>query len=205
MNANLSSFFEIQEKHIGKDVSDPAFRKATLNMLGALNVCQNSLNSLGLNNTASVSFVVATLFGEVSSSLEFLTTLHEQNIAKPILFQNSLHNSTLGFVSIQLGLQGPAFTLSADQKTDQAVSNTVNSLLHLTDHVLVCYVDIIPDYLKENYSIAFPDFEPHLGWARSFVISKNPVQNNLAKQIEVLDFNFTQYLKESKQGQPCSS
>ncbi|MFZ3231628.1 MAG: beta-ketoacyl synthase chain length factor [Pseudobdellovibrio sp.] len=194
----LSDYFEINESQIPTDLIDPAYRKATANMIGAVDVCKKSISTLNEEEKKSLSFIVATHFGEVSSSLEFLTTLHDQKIAKPILFQNSLHNSTLGFASIQLGLTGPAFTISADKNTDQAVSKTAKSLLHLSDTVLICYVDIVPDFLKKNYGICFPEIEPHLGWARSFLISKNNHHCNSPVPITLDNFIFSAFLKNQK-------
>lgn len=198
--AYISCFNQIEEKDINQNHADPAFRKATANMAGAFQVCQKTLSALNDIQKNSLSVIVATYFGEVSSSLEFLTTLHEQKIAKPILFQNSLHNSTLGFISIQLGLQGPAFTISADQKTEHSVALTAHSLLNLTDHVLVCYVDIVPEYLKKNYEKAFPQLSHHLGWARSFLLSNQKI-NSTSQEVESAEFKYSSFLKHVKSGE----
>lgn len=199
--AYISSFNQVEEKDINPNHADPTFRKATANMAGAYQVCQKTLGDLTDQQKSSLSVIVATYFGEVSSSLEFLTTLHEQKIAKPILFQNSLHNSTLGFISIQLGLTGPAFTISADQKTEQAVALTAHSLLNLTDYVLVCYVDVVPEYLKKNYEKAFPELGRHLGWARSYLLSNQKV-NGTSVEIDSAGFKYSSFLDQWKTGGP---
>jgi hypothetical protein len=41
--------------------------------------------------------------------------LSDSNIARPFLFQNSLHNSTTGFLSLHLNIQGPTFTICHPQ------------------------------------------------------------------------------------------
>ena len=41
-----------------------------------------------------------------------------------------MHNSTLGFVSIRLGLRAPYLTLSADQFTEKVILDTAEALLH---------------------------------------------------------------------------
>lgn len=188
MNVYLSAIQQCTENHSIESL-EPQFRKATANMIAAYEVCKKSYDTLSEEDKKSLSFVVATYFGEVSSSLEFLTTLKETNLAKPILFQNSLHNSTLGFVSIQLGITGPALTISADEKTDQAVVNTAKGLLSLTDHVLVCYVDIIPDFIKKYYHISFPQLDKNLGFAKSFILSKKCLNN--AVEINLKNFRET--------------
>lgn len=186
------TFYQIQENLIDSSQIDPAFRKATLNMIAAHTVCQKSLHSFQKNNPHiqknQIATIVATHFGEVSSSLEFLTTWHDNQLAKPILFQNSLHNSTLGFISIQLGLTGPALTLSADKKTDESVFYTAHALLQTAPFVLICYVDMVPTYLKDNYIRAFPYLKPHLGWARSVILSAEDIQKNTAS------FLFSEYI-----------
>lgn len=175
------SFHEIQEEQIDLSQIEPHFRKATLNMIAAHHVCQKSVQAFKKSHPqldlSQLATLVATHFGEVSSSLEFLTTWHDSQLAKPILFQNSLHNSTLGFVSIQLGLTGPAMTISADIKMDESVFYTAHALLQTTPFVLICYVDMVPTYLKENYIRAFPYLKPHLGWARSVILTAENLEN----------------------------
>ncbi len=195
MNIRYEGYHEMTESEINLEILDPAFRKATSNMIAAHAVCQKTLAGLTEAQKKSLSFIVATHFGEVSSSLEFLTTLKESKMAKPILFQNSLHNSTLGFVSIQLGLTGPCFTLSADEKTDEAVANTAEALLPLTENVMICYVDMIPAFLKENYAQSFPSLSLHLGWARSVVICKDRNSHR-----EIKDFSFNSIVEVCKKG-----
>ncbi len=173
MLVKISGFNEMNEAHIPKDLADPVFRKATANMMAAYLVCKKALSHFTAEEKKSFALIVSTQFGEVSSSLDFLTTYYDLQIAKPILFQNSLHNSTLGFITIQLGLTGPALTLSADERMDEAINETARGLLSLVSHVLVCQVDIVPDFVKENYAVAYPHLKNHLGWARAFVISQN--------------------------------
>ncbi|MBC7741435.1 MAG: beta-ketoacyl synthase chain length factor [Bdellovibrionaceae bacterium] len=193
MNVSLSSFYEMHESTLAVDAENPLFRKATSNMIAAYTVCEKALRALTPDQKKSVSLIVSTQFGEVSSTLEFLTTFYDSKIAKPILFQNSLHNSTLGFVSIQLNLTGPALTLSADERINEALAETAAGLLSLTDHVLVCQVDMVPDFVKENYAVAYPHLKDHLGWARAFLISKSSAllpARSVPK--DLFEFKYTQ-------------
>ncbi len=192
MKAFLSGYHEIDEASLASEGINPAFRKATLNMQAAFSVCHLSIQTLHQDQRDLVSLIVSTQFGEVSSSLEFLTTYYDTGLSKPILFQNSLHNSTLGFVTIQLAIKGPAITLSSDEQTDTAVQETARSLLELTPHVLICLVDIVPDFLKSHYAVAYPALKAHLGWARAFLISKVEQSDSLPIQLD--DFKFSSEL-----------
>jgi hypothetical protein len=152
----------------------PAFRRATLNMALATLSCEKCLEALppGLPRD-QVSFVVATHFGEVRTTLEFLSTFHETQTPRPILFQNSLHNATLGFASIHLGLTGPAMTVSCDRETASAARALGESLLALTPYMLLCFVDCIPGPLTEYYLNAFPFLETHLNKASCFLYARD--------------------------------
>jgi 3-oxoacyl-(acyl-carrier-protein) synthase len=56
--------------------------------------------------------VFGTSHGELEVTKDFLVTLSTKGLARPILFQNSLHHSTLGFISLKLGISGPGITVS---------------------------------------------------------------------------------------------
>lgn len=99
-----------------------------------------------------ISLVFATHFGEVTSTLDFLGGPN----ASPILFQNSLHNSSLGFATLNLGLTGPAMTINADQETMKAGHEMVDTLLELTPYVMLCFVDLVPEALKSTYIQTHP-------------------------------------------------
>ncbi|MGE4130720.1 MAG: beta-ketoacyl synthase chain length factor [Bdellovibrionales bacterium] len=86
---------------------------AVLSMQGALAAWSESARA----DRAELGLVVGTSSGELETSADFLLTLARSNVARPLLFQNSLHNATAGFASIEFGITGPAFTLSADQNT----------------------------------------------------------------------------------------
>ena len=98
----------------------PEFRKATRNMLlSSLSVAQAlaPLQDFILQKAAKAfgqdcGLVLGSGHGELEVTLDFLKTLAETQVARPILFQNSLHHSTAGFMSLQLNIQGPAMTVS---------------------------------------------------------------------------------------------
>jgi hypothetical protein len=163
----------LDARQIDLNSLDPAYRRATLNMaLTTLN-CEQLLKMLPATvSKDQISFVVGTHFGEVSTTLEFLRVYHETQTPRPILFQNSLHNSTLGFASIHLGLTGPAMTVSCDRDTEKAAMEISESLLQITPYVMLCYVDSIPDSLTEHYLETYPFLEKFLNKARCFLFAR---------------------------------
>jgi hypothetical protein len=61
---------------------------------------------------AKLGMVLGTSHGELDHTIQFLRGLGAAGVARPFLFQNSLHNATLGFLSQRLGICGPGFTVS---------------------------------------------------------------------------------------------
>ena len=150
---------EIEVNAINWDQLAPTFRRATKNMTLATLACQEILKTLPESVCKNeISVVLGTHFGEVPSTLDFLTGV----TASPTLFQNSLHNSTLGFVTVTLGFTGPAVTVSCDRETLPAVQAVAESLLLLTPYTLVCLVDYVPAALKGLYLKNQPFAENHV-------------------------------------------
>lgn len=163
----------LRSADVDMDSLDPSYRRATMNMALTTLTAQNVLKNLPEGVSKSdISFVVATHFGEVNSTLEFLNTYHETQTPRPILFQNSLHNSTLGFASIQLGLTGPCMTVSCDRETVKSAHEMGQNLLTLTPYVLISIVDCVPDALTEHYLEKFPFLGEHLNEATSFLYAR---------------------------------
>jgi 3-oxoacyl-(acyl-carrier-protein) synthase len=158
---------------VNLDSLDPSYRRATMNMALTTLTAEDVLKKLPEGTSrADVSFVVATHFGEVHSTLEFLNTYHETQTPRPILFQNSLHNSTLGFASIQLGMTGPCMTVSCDRETVNSAHEMGKSLLTLTPYVLISIVDCVPDALTGHYLEQFPFLGEHLNEATSYLYAR---------------------------------
>ncbi len=97
-------------------LAKPAFRKATRNMTLAFAAADAALSRLNRENLHAVAaenaLVLGTCFGELDTTREFLDGFYEQRLARPLLFQSSLHNATTGFLAIQLKLTGPSFTVT---------------------------------------------------------------------------------------------
>lgn len=141
--------------------ADPRYRKATANMALATIGCSQLLERHPELRREELGFVLGTHFGEVISSLSYLRTQREEGLSRPNLFQNSLHNSTLGFTSIQLNITGPALTVSTGSNTVPATMTAAESLLFLCEYVLICVVDVTPEDLKSYYQDAFPEVQSY--------------------------------------------
>ena len=156
-----------------------SFRKATINMTMAYTVCRKALNSIPDISADQISVVIATHFGEVQSTLDFLSNYNETQTPSPILFQNSLHNSTLGFIAIQLGLTGPALTISLAEQTETSLELLVESLIDLGDAVIICFVDFIPHELQQLYLENFPFLKNTLNKAVAFTFISSELNSKV--------------------------
>jgi 3-oxoacyl-(acyl-carrier-protein) synthase len=90
--------------------ADSSFRKATRNMMMGYAAIEPLLAKVP--QLAKAAFVLGSSYGELEVTKEFLNTLDTQGLARPVLFQSSLHNATLGFLSLKLGIRGPSITVS---------------------------------------------------------------------------------------------
>ena len=157
---------------------DAKYRKATMNMVLSSIACENVLQSIPDVARNEISVIFATHFGEVEASLDFLFTYRQTQVSSPILFQNSLHNSSLGFSSLTLNLTGPGLTISADKDTESSAQLTALSLLNWTPYVLVCFIDYIPDKLIANYLRNHPYLEKFINQAHAYLYSRNRIGAN---------------------------
>lgn len=172
---NLIAETSLRVSDIPRANLDPAFRRATDSMILTATVGRTLLDQIPQAKPGEVSLIVGTHFGEVHSSLEFLRNLYSAQTASPTHFQNSLHNSTLGFTAIQLKLTGPALTVSADKLTAPAAQETALQMLELTPYALLCLVDVIPDAFKNHYLNNFPFMQNQLDRACGFLFASDAV------------------------------
>lgn len=175
MKTVLNKYELIAQNHLHLSEIDqaslePAFRRATPNMLLSTFVCQELLRKVAQVPTDQVSLLLGSLFGEVGASLDFLKTYHDTKVPRPILFQNSLHNSTVGFTTIQLGLTGPALTISTDHLTSQSAFDLVENMLDDTPFLILCFVDSIPESLYPQYLRHTPILEKYQNRAHGFLL-----------------------------------
>jgi 3-oxoacyl-(acyl-carrier-protein) synthase len=71
-------------------------------------------------------------------------------MARPLLFQSSLHNGTLGFLSIELGITGPSFTVSQHVQTREESIALGKSLIEMgmVERCLVVVVEAFSPELR---------------------------------------------------------
>ena len=98
-----------QEKEIP---FDPMLRKATPLMRNIYYGLVPLMESQSLQNSQVQTFF-ASRHGELESTFEFLKGVSQRELARPFLFQNSLHHSTNGFTSQKFKLMGPTYSICA--------------------------------------------------------------------------------------------
>ncbi len=130
------------------DLAD--FRRATLNMKYAFLAAREALESLpaGINRD-DLALVVQTNFGELRSTCDFLLGVSVEKVARPLAFQNSLHHSTLGFLSRVFKITGPGLTVSHERLNADEADDTASALLDDgAKYALVVRVDVAVDAVQ---------------------------------------------------------
>jgi hypothetical protein len=131
--------------------SNPTFRKASRNMMTANLAIQLAVKDSGLtlSNYSEAGFILGSSYGELENTTEFLKHWVRSQMARPILFQSSLHNGTLGFLALFLSLPGPSFSISqryfSGEKALEAGADLIRA--GIADLVLVSAVDVMSELL----------------------------------------------------------
>lgn len=101
---------------------EPRFRRATRNILLAhLAIAEAMTESRCEPSQFSDSgFVLGSSYGEIESTKDFLKFWSQQNLARPMLFQGSLHSGTTGYLTLELAIKGPSFTVSRRALTGES-------------------------------------------------------------------------------------
>jgi 3-oxoacyl-(acyl-carrier-protein) synthase len=124
----------------------PALRKASKKMMLALAACERAIASSGIEDVSRGALILNSGFGEIEATGGFLKAFEETKVARPLLFQNSLHNSTTGFLAIHFGIQGPLFTVNHRSEGGSQALGIASTLLDegLCDHCVVVSVESVP-------------------------------------------------------------
>lgn len=142
---------------------DPAFRKATTPMAMAWQAVAKALAQLPDQNQQEQrrtwGLVFGTSHGELDVTKEFLVTLANKGLARPILFQNSLHHSTLGFISLRLGICGPGLTVSRHFFSGEDAVASAREMIQNGDCEVVLTVAV--DAMVESLDEALGQYYPH--------------------------------------------
>lgn len=95
---------------------------------------------------AQTGLVLNSGFGEIEATGGFLKGLAESGVARPIFFQNSLHNSTTGFLAIQFGIRGPVFTVNHRTEGGHEALEIASTLINegLCEFCLAVAVETVP-------------------------------------------------------------
>ncbi len=109
----------MRAEELGRLALPPLWRKATRNMILATQSMERALRRVPMlleRARGDLALVLGSNSGEIETSSDFILTFARSKMARPLLFQNSLHNATAGFASIHFGLSGPVFTLSDGER-----------------------------------------------------------------------------------------
>ncbi|MCX6112773.1 MAG: beta-ketoacyl synthase N-terminal-like domain-containing protein [Proteobacteria bacterium] len=139
------------------NMMQPEFRNTSRNMvlahtaLGRIFSSHDSLLEFLKQNTTGI--FVGTSHGELQCSSDFLRYIEMEGLARPILFQNSLHNSILGFVTKAYGLTGPSFTISSQHFSGEDALCLACDVLdsQMIQYALVVGVDTIPSGIEDIF------------------------------------------------------
>lgn len=188
MNIFRTSTEILKHQDFPATAKDPRFRRATINMIGSTLVCEKILRDSSIEISPKLGFIYGSHFGEMTSSTQYLSALENEKIGKPILFQNSLHNSTLGFISIELKIIGPSLTVSGGKYMNQALIDAAEALLFTCDQVLICTSESIPEKYQQIYSETFPNVSTLLTQSQAFLLSKQRLPH--AEAIKMADLKI---------------
>ncbi len=146
---DVSKLSEIQKR--------PNFRKATRHMCLAYESFSTALQGADLTSVPPerLGLILASSHGELPVTLEFLKTLAISGVARPLLFQNSLHNSTTGFLSLTFKISGPAITVSNLYFSGESALQTASTLLEgkICDVCIVTGVESAVDLFAEGHEL----------------------------------------------------
>ncbi len=141
--------------------SQGEFRRATRNMGIAYLSMKKCVDTVTLHwekIQSSLGAVLGTSHGELNATAEFLSELAISNTARPLIFQSSLHNATLGFLAKQFGVTGPTLTVSNLEYSGEEALEAAETLL-LSNTISFCLVtccDLIPEKLSGPFSDMYP-------------------------------------------------
>lgn len=109
------AFSKKRTSDLQSELDDESNRKKSSNMLFAIAAANDifaQLKDHPILNNILIDVIFCTGEGELSQTLEFYKNLANGERARPLVFQNSLHNSTLGTLSLAISPIASGTTLS---------------------------------------------------------------------------------------------
>jgi hypothetical protein len=145
----LIDFEKIHISDIYDQISSPKNRRSTANMIMAQHLVTTVLENLNEELKGNkIDIIFCTAEGELDQTYKFYDGLSNQGIARPIFFQNSLHNSTLGSVSIKHKNLSLGVTIaSGDVSFENAV--TLQLVSPSKNPFIIVSVDSYPEHVLE--------------------------------------------------------
>ncbi len=130
---------------IEEEILDRKNRKKSTNMILCEKVIGQILEEITLSE---YDLIICTGEGELGQTYSFFSSLASKDHARPIFFQNSLHNSTLGSVSLQipnihLGISASNGFISYETGIEMALASSS------TKPVIIVGIDAYPKELLE--------------------------------------------------------
>ncbi len=133
MNYSIINYAQANANSVQAKAMDPQFRKATRKMIlasSAFDACLEPIKDFfEKSDKTTFGLVVGSVIGELESTRDFLLSWHQTKLARPLLFQNSLHNSSAGMISLHYGLTGPVITTSHPMNLSQDSLNLAELML----------------------------------------------------------------------------
>ena len=128
----------------------PQLRRATASMKMSIYLMEEFFKKQKDLFDEETPLIFCSRHGEIEPTIEFLKNYAEKALARPFLFQNSLHHSTLGFVSQNLQLLGPSYTLCSEDNPLGEAQCLAESLIEGgAPSVAILCVDHMPQFMKE--------------------------------------------------------
>lgn len=179
--------------------NDPSFRKATKNMQLAHLALKMALKKvdqkLEVFNRERIATFIGSGHGELGSTMDFLKGINILGRQKPICFQNSLHNATLGFITKSFALTGPGFTLSNRFfSAEDSISIALDFLeAQLADLAIVIGADSIVAELADSMRLMYPSGVTLSDGAGAIILSRTNffAEFSPVARIKHPTFNYT--------------
>ncbi len=147
--------------NLGSIEKDPKFRKATRNMTMSFLAIQSAMrpyeNRLK-DFSGQLGFFLGTGHGELEASYHFLMRQKKSGHGSPTSFQNSLHNSTAGFLTQKLGIEGVSLTTSNSYFSGENALDLAALALRRNQilFALVVGVDVLVPGLENAFARMYP-------------------------------------------------
>lgn len=152
----LVAYSKKNSEDIALEKDDQKNRKKSQNMILALQAVEDIFKQMkdvqGFSDSL-IDFIFCSGEGELEQTFEFYKYL-AQGLSRPILFQNSLHNSTLGSLSLEIANISSGITLSnGDISFESAIDVALS--FQSENPILILGVDFYNEEMKNLRSESF--------------------------------------------------